>query len=392
MAAENCKLAPMQKSKERCLSTMRLLSSAFLPFFAMSFLESCASGDQQWMVDGSERESHGDDGGIPVEGAGADQDAAGPDGEGSTPDDAAAEDDPSICTDDDGCSDSNACNGAEACVDGACASGTPLPDGSACTTAEGVGGVCSGGLCRPAGCGNGTREGDEECDDGNAVPGDGCETDCLFTCLDSFDCEDADPCRDWSCIEGGTGRICRPGFTTAPCDDGDPCTTPDRCDGAGRCSGAPLPCTTPPADECSDAANLIVYSAAGTCDGSSGVAVCSYGTTLQPCEFGCQDGACLDSPLRRLNIDIYVDNFCNMNVVPPEVSVPPGGTAVLSYHNNSVDYAVDVWLSYGGGYLDLATGDTWNDPFEWCTGSSVYTAYADISTACSSHRLLIHCL
>jgi cysteine-rich repeat protein len=39
-------------------------------------------------------------------------------------------------------------------------------------------GRCSAGACQPAVCGDGKIEGTEECDDGNTVPGDGCEADC----------------------------------------------------------------------------------------------------------------------------------------------------------------------------------------------------------------------
>ncbi|MFO7639409.1 MAG: DUF4215 domain-containing protein, partial [bacterium] len=31
-------------------------------------------------------------------------------------------------------------------------------------------------------CGDGVREGDEECDDGNRLPGDGCDPSCRFEC------------------------------------------------------------------------------------------------------------------------------------------------------------------------------------------------------------------
>ena len=242
------------------------------------------------------------------------------------------------------------------------------------------------------GCGNAVLEPPEECDDGNDAPGDGCESDCLTTCHAATECADEDPCTDSTCEEGGTGRLCVERFNRAACDDAEPCTSSDVCDGAGSCGGTPVACTIPPPDECADASNLRVYGTTGTCDGSSGTAECSYPSSLQFCTYGCAGGECQSDPQQDLHIDIYVDNFCNMNVVPPEVSVPSGQTALLTYHNNSVDYPVDVWLSYGGGYLDLMTGTIWADPFEWCAGDYSYTGYADISTACSDHRLLIHCL
>lgn len=92
------------------------------------------------------------------------------------------------------------------------------------------------------------------------------------------------------------------------------------------------------------------------------------------------------------DVQIYVDNFCNMNVVPKVFNVPRGASLKLTYYNRSVDYPVDVWLSYGGGFLDLATGANWPDRFEHCRNPRPYSSYADISTACSNFRLMINCL
>ncbi len=42
-------------------------------------------------------------------------------------------------------------------------------------------GLCVAGACQPAVCGDGKIEGTEECDDGNTLPGDGCEADCKLS-------------------------------------------------------------------------------------------------------------------------------------------------------------------------------------------------------------------
>ena len=88
---------------------------------------------------------------------------------------------------------------------------------------------------------------------------------------------------------------------------------------------------------------------------------------------------------------IDVDNFCNMTVDPTEITIPAGQTAYFDWHDHSRDYAVDVWMSYGGGYLDLAPGATWEEPIGHCLGPTARTEHAAISTACSDHRFLIHC-
>ncbi len=91
-------------------------------------------------------------------------------------------------------------------------------------------------------------------------------------------------------------------------------------------------------------------------------------------------------------VSIYVDNTCRMDVIPKSIDVPRGVTLKLTFNNRSRDYAVDVWMSYGGGYTDLATGRAWVDPIEHCRLPRPYSEYADISTACSKYQMMIHCL
>ena len=96
-------------------------------------------------------------------------------------------------------------------------------------------------------------------------------------------------------------------------------------------------------------------------------------------------------PRADLHVHIEVSNTCVMTVTPREVSVPPDQTLYLDWHNHSRDYPVDVWMSYGGGYTDLAPGATWDEPIGHCSTPFVGDEYADITTACSSFRFLIHC-
>lgn len=63
-----------------------------------------------------------------------------------------------------------------------------LADGTACSF-PGATGVCDQGVCIPIGCGNGTRDPDEACDDGNRESGDGCSSDCQSNEL----CGDKEP-------------------------------------------------------------------------------------------------------------------------------------------------------------------------------------------------------
>ena len=94
------------------------------------------------------------------------------------------------CELDTDCDDTQLCNGDESCQANRCEEGMPADDGTPCPT-----GACRAGACAPAGCGNGVVDGEEQCDDGNDVPKDGCENDCTFSCEADAQCEDGDPCN-----------------------------------------------------------------------------------------------------------------------------------------------------------------------------------------------------
>ncbi|HEX3481153.1 MAG TPA: DUF4215 domain-containing protein [Kofleriaceae bacterium] len=75
------------------------------------------------------------------------------------------------------CAPADACAGKGVCTDAhVCVAGKPLADGQAC----GVGGssVCSASVCTSPLCGNGVRDFGEECDDGNKLNLDGCDSAC----------------------------------------------------------------------------------------------------------------------------------------------------------------------------------------------------------------------
>ena len=123
------------------------------------------------------------------------------------------------------CDDQETCNGVETCdtTKHVCLAGTPAANNTACTLTVGGAGVCSGGICVKAGCGNGTKESGEDCDDGNQVAGDGCESNCTWTCQANADCDDADKCTGTETCDktdpqkpvckAGTLVVCKPGVS-----------------------------------------------------------------------------------------------------------------------------------------------------------------------------------
>lgn len=140
-----------------------------------------------------------------------------------------------------------------------------------------------------------------------------------------------------------------------------------------------------PGEACDDGLTL---DCVGTHDGGDGTCVpageCSPGYILA-------DAECVPESMAA-HVHIMVSNNCDMTVDPEEFSVLPGQKLKIAYHNHSVDYPVDVWMHYNGGFLDLQPGGTWNEQYEHCFGPNPSEGYADITTACSEFHLPIHCL
>jgi hypothetical protein len=80
-----------------------------------------------------------------------------------------------------------------------------------------------------------------------------------------------------------SGGTCRYAQSTEPCSGG--CKN-------GACAGdlcAGMTCSTPPANRCLDAQTLAVFPPSGTCNGGA----CSYTPSMQSCQGGCANGACI---------------------------------------------------------------------------------------------------
>lgn len=166
------------------------------------------------------------------------------------------------CAADPACSNGDPCDGEETCVlagaCGVCVAGDGLPDGAACVTSAVTAGVCSASECVAPGCGNGVVESGEQCDDGGASSGHGCEADCTFTCEEDAQCTDHQPCTgvemctaDHQCV-WGTGLL-----------PGTPCTTHAIPRGVCRGTGLAAECigagcgnsVIEPDEECDDGRN-----------------------------------------------------------------------------------------------------------------------------------------
>ena len=253
------------------------------------------------------------------------------DGNG-TPHDGCESDCTVSCSDGSDCDDGAACNGVEACDSAthACTAGVPAADGTEC-----AGGTCRGGTCAPAGCGDTVASGDEDCDDGNTIAGDGCESDCTFTCTTGSDCDDDNPCNGTEpcAIASHTCTDGAPPDTGTACDrDGDP-ETRDHCvESDCRRSFCGDGLTDVALDEDCDDGNAIAgdgcesdctftCTTGSDCDDGNvcnGTETCVLAThrcdsgarppSGTPCPGGaCNDGACVPSPDAGTSTDAGTD-------------------------------------------------------------------------------------
>ncbi len=129
------------------------------------------------------------------------------------------------CNVDQDCSDAEPCNGVETCSDHACQPGVAPPEGTDC----GSGSLCRNGACTPGVCGDMYVTSPEECDDGNEVEGDGCDNNCMFSCVSTDitrDCTPADACA-------GQGTC---NDTTHECAAGTPLVYGTPCGSGGYCN------------------------------------------------------------------------------------------------------------------------------------------------------------
>ena len=156
------------------------------------------------------------------------------------------------CKSNAGCDNRDPCDGDETCgSDHICKKGTAASDGTSC----GDGKECRSSVCQAIACGDGVKNGTEECDDGNATAGDGCEPGtCKFSCV--------------------------------PTDATRNCTPTDACAGASTCNGTSHTCSprTPIADNMPCPNDATKFCKAGVCTGHT----CGNGI-LEPGEV-CDDG------------------------------------------------------------------------------------------------------
>lgn len=152
-------------------------------------------------------------------------------------------------------------------------------------------------LYRPApSCGDGTVTGNEQCDDGNIIDGDGCDSNCTHT-----GCGNGVVTPGEACDTGGESVACDPDCTIVVCGDGVAnATAGEQCDDGNTIAGD---CCSP---SCLSEAHLCDDGNPCTDDGCDPVSGCTYADNQANCDDGnactqtdaCQSGVCVGtSPL-----------------------------------------------------------------------------------------------
>ena len=132
-----------------------------------------------------------------------------------------------LCEGDGDCpDDGDICNGEEYCDIGAheCARRNPLDDGTVCGADPRM--ICLAQSCEESVCGDMFVDAGmaEDCEDGNDIDGDGCDSDCTWSCHDNDECDDEDACNgDETC--NLDAHMCEPGD---PPEDGYVCAAEPR--------------------------------------------------------------------------------------------------------------------------------------------------------------------
>jgi cysteine-rich repeat protein len=108
------------------------------------------------------------------------------------------------CEQDADCDDGKVCNGKETCTSGhKCTAGNSLPDHTECGPSQSC--IGSGAVCLFDACGDGWKQGSEECDDGNIYDDDGCTTKCKFSCVSTDKTRD---CSDIGHAQCAAPQVC----------------------------------------------------------------------------------------------------------------------------------------------------------------------------------------
>lgn len=167
------------------------------------------------------------------------------------------------------CDDGNAASGDgcdATCIPSGCGNGVRAPD-ELCDDGNTVDGDGCDTGCVVSACGNGVRAPSEQCDDGNTIDGDGCDSDCSVT-----SCGNGIRSRDEQCDDGNhsSGDGCDAGCQVTRCGNGV-VTAGERCDDGNARDGDGCEATCTPTRRPAPGPGLAVIGAGAAALVTSGI-------------------------------------------------------------------------------------------------------------------------
>ncbi|WP_083458464.1 MopE-related protein [Sandaracinus amylolyticus] len=343
------------------------------------------------------------------------------------------------CDADADCDDAEECNGEARCEEHRCVAGTDLENGTDCMLVDvpdvdagmpdagvedaGVdvdGGVddptrgqCRAGVCVTRGCGNGVLGSGEECDDGNAEDGDGCDVDCTYTCETDDECQNETVCDGLEVCDvathtcsAGTAPDCADteNFTNGRGEWGPDCTV-DTCDAVMGCAhalrdadsdgyppgsymveGTTYTCLGTAANDCNDIDDDVYPGAEEICDGRDNN--CAGGTDeTAPTWFADCDGdtfAPLSGGATHTGCTPPASTGCpNPSIARWTTTRPISGNRTTYDCNDANPNVRPTQTAYGTAIPAPGSGYDWN-----CDGTVTQEATncSGICVACISYR------
>ena len=268
------------------------------------------------------------------------------------------------------------------------------------------------------GCGNGSLELGEQCDDGNIIPGDCCSASCTFevgSCSDEDSCTTDDTCQSGSCVGGATPDCddtnlctddscnsltgCVNAANAASCDDGDVCNTSDVCSGGSCQSGAAVVCDDSnicTVDSCNSATGCEYQPSNAACDDSNACTddscaanACSSTPNSAPCDDNdacttndiCGAGGCVGTDTSAQDCDD--DILCTSDFCDAASGCGHGANSLACDDgiNCTIGETCSAGICQGGSPLVCSDGDACTD--DQCNeADGSCSSFANTGSAC----------
>lgn len=249
-----------------------------------------------------------------------------------------------------------------------CPATTIAANGTACGSSL----VCIYGNCYDSFCGDGAVDAamNEQCDDGNNVNGDGCDTDCTFSCSTASDCTGTLPstCLQWAC---GTNHRCA--MAADGSKDGQSCGTGGTCTSGACTAGTCGNGTLDAGEQCDDG---------NTVSGDGCEPYCVYSCQVNT---DCNNGEACDGTEVCRNFTATNTKKCAISLTGPALA---DGTS-CGTSGGICEFGVCRQSFCGDGYTDTTSGEECEPPnTRVCDASCHSITTCNLSGTWATHILV----